>query len=120
VILEAYADITPPHIDAKLLNVFRDKRHCEYCKCFAWKRLEPHHLQRRKMNGWARLDIPINLISLCSGVYGCHAKVTAGEIDDSEILALVATREGVLQSDIEQTIASILRRGKVFQREDAT
>ena len=113
-ILGDYRDMVPPIINKPLLESFRQKERCEYCGLVVstWQgsTLEPHHHpQRRGMSGGTRLDIPLNLIALCSrGPRGCHQRFHAGEILGFDLLAIIAAREGVLQTDIEDTIRWLL------------
>lgn len=99
-------------IDNKLLSEFRTPGRCEHCK--AWCEIrEPHHLWGRGMGGGSRLDIRINLISL-GQVFQCpcHRDFHDGHILKATLLALVAAREGCLQSDIEREIWRLRRAPK--------
>lgn len=101
-------------VDESVLDRFRGPGRCGYCRKQV-KRLEPHHHIPRGIGGGSRIDHPYNLIGLCgtfSGGDDCHRRVTDGEIDGSEILALIAAREGVLQDHIMATLYEILRAPK--------
>ncbi len=98
-------------IDKPLLRRFAGPGVCEHCKRKVSSR-DPHHLFGRGMGGGRRFDIPLNLISLCSAFSGgenCHARYHAGQILREMLLAIVAKREGCLQSDIEAEIWRLRR-----------
>ena len=64
------------------------------------------------MGGGARLDIPINLVSLGSTQQwqcDCHRAIHDGNILRIDLLAVVAVRENVNQDDIRAVI-NLLRR----------
>ncbi len=81
---------------------------CEWCKKRV-RRREPHHIFSR---GSGRIDHRYNLISLCavfSGGSNCHHEVHQGHILRESLLAIVAQREGVSQTDIRATLLRLRR-----------
>ena len=76
--------------DELLLAEFRANTHCEFCKRWCPGELHPHHVFARGMGGGKRLDVRINLLSLC---WWCHADYHSGRISRRELVALVAHRE---------------------------
>jgi hypothetical protein len=93
-------------IDPDLLARCRAPGRCEWCGIFQTVR-EPHHLICRSAG--RRLDIPINLIALGSGLHPCHTAIHAGNIDKAAVLAVVAARERTTPEDIQAVVWSILR-----------
>jgi hypothetical protein len=93
--------------DNRLLSDFRDRRPCEWCR----QRVSDsvHHLWCRGMGGGSRLDVRINLISLCCW---CHHDAQHGIIQRFDLLAIVAKRERTTQDRIERTIYALLRAPK--------
>ena len=75
-------------VDEELLDEFRS-RPCEWCG--SGHRSDPHHIFTRGMDGGSRLDIRINLISLCRH---CHIQVHYGNLDRIHLLKEVSIREG--------------------------
>ncbi len=100
-------------VDELLLESFRAPGRCEYCGHYCQRR-EPHHIFSRGMGGGSRLDVRINLISLCPAFVGqeCHNQYHAGHILRCDLLAIVAKREGRLQTDIEAEIYKLRRARK--------
>lgn len=92
--------------DEYLLEKCRNKPVCEWCGQRRSIRLDPHHIFSKGMGGATRLDIKINLISLCRP---CHTDVHQGHISRCDLLAVVAAREGLLQADIEQRLRELRR-----------
>jgi len=92
-------------IDLKLLESFRQKTRCDWCRqpC---ERPQPHHVFGRGQEGCRRLDVAINLLSLC--VY-CHHNVHAGHIERADLLAIVAKREKTTQDEIEREVYRLRR-----------
>lgn len=97
-------------IDEKLLGEFRGWL-CEWCGLREWS--VPHHLWARGMGGGGRLDVRINLISLCAF---CHNDVHAGLIQRCDLLAVVAARERTTQGRIEAEIYRLRRTPKELLR----
>jgi hypothetical protein len=92
-------------VNRLLRHTFAGWRTCEWCRrpgfCVG------HHLWRKGMGGGAWLDLRINLVSLCPE---CHDEADAYKITRSDLLAIVAQREGCLQRDIEAVIERLRRR----------
>lgn len=90
-------------IDDELLDFFRESFRCEWCKKATI--VDCHHYwYRRGIGGGSRLDHPWNLVSLCRADHDAHHQ---GNVPTrTDLLAIVAAREGVLQDDI---IAELLR-----------
>ena len=95
--------------DADLLDEFRRKPRCEWCNARSRHGLDPHHVFARGMGGGGRLDVRINLVSLCRT---CHGEVHGGRIMRRDLLAIVAAREGMLQDDVEREIYRLRRLPK--------
>ncbi len=95
-------------IDEGLLDEFRSAGRCEFCGKHFQSR-HPHHLWARGMGGGSRLDVRINIIALCPP---CHNATHAGIIMRPDLLAVVAAREGLLQSQIEEEIWRLRRTPK--------
>lgn len=91
-------------INRPLLTFFATLPRCEWC------RQRPadhaHHLFGKGFGGWSRFDVRINLMGLC---HVCHSRFHDGHIERADLLAIVAKREGVLQSDIEAEIYRLRR-----------
>ena len=95
-------------IDPALLLAFRLRGRCEWCRKAC--AVEPHHLWRRGMGGGSRLDIEINLVSLCRV---CHTLTHASaEPTKQALLAIVAEREKMLQHEIVAEIRCLQRLDK--------
>lgn len=95
--------------DDGLLAWFRGKPCCEHCGTWQGIR-EPHHLWKRQMGGGARIDLPFNLIALCAG-WGsnwCHRRAEDGQIAKTDLLMIVAAREGMQVSTIEVAMNRLL------------
>ena len=59
------------------------------------------------MGGWGRVDVACNLAALCAA---CHTAHHAGSRPlYCDLLALVAAREGLLQSEVEAAVACLRR-----------
>lgn len=93
-------------IDEKLLNEFREAGYCDWCKLFCQRR-EPHHLVTRGMGGGGRLDIRINIASLCRECHQSHHDGNHPLTDD--LRAIVAARENTTQAAIKAEILKIRR-----------
>ncbi len=81
---------------------------CDWCKGRIAGR-EPHHIFSK---GAGQVDIKSNIAAICRV---CHTSVHFGEIDDNDILAVVAGRENVLQGDIEAVVWLIRRMPKISE-----
>ncbi len=98
-------------IDNDLLNEFRHAGICEFCLRRVTNR-EPHHIIGRGMGGGRRMDVRINLISLCaefSGGAHCHTLVHVGRIGREKLLAVVARREGLSVDALERELHRLRR-----------
>lgn len=73
--------------DEELLDEFR-KGNCELCGCSGPS--DPHHLFERGMGGGNRLDIRINLMSLCRT---CHTLVQGNKAILPKLCFMVLQRE---------------------------
>ncbi len=92
-------------IDEAELDRHRGWRNCLWCGKNRY--CEAAHVFARGMGGGGRLDIPYNLASLC---HECHMESHAGrEPTKITLMLLVAHRERVLQSDLEDEIHLLLR-----------
>jgi hypothetical protein len=78
-----------PIKDEDALDRFRQGP-CEFCGRRG--RCHPHHLTSRGFGGGLRFDVPLNLMSLCPAH---HQAFHDGDIDRSELIAIVAKREGL-------------------------
>jgi hypothetical protein len=91
-------------VDEPLLDRYRGPGICEWCKTLVPRR-EAAHLRTKGMGGWARLDVRINVASLCAPLMGggnCHQSHHDGnEPTYSDLLAVVASRENTTQDAIE-------------------
>lgn len=94
-------------VNERLLDEFRSARCCEWCRQPA--RCEAHHVFCRGMGSATRLDVRVNLLSLCRL---CHQKFHDGNILRCDLLAIVAQREGRLQDEIEREIYALRRAPK--------
>jgi hypothetical protein len=82
-------------VDQPLLNSFKSPGFCCHCGKKVKSR-DPHHLRSRGVGGGNRLDIPLNIISLCSTFSGgdnCHQQYHDGKIKPEVLMQLVADRE---------------------------
>lgn len=92
--------------DEDLLDEFRDKRKCEWCRRRIGGPAHPHHLWAKGMGGGNRMDIRINLIALDAH---CHQVVHNGEIPRDALLVMVAAREKTSVEEIYEKIWEIQR-----------
>ncbi len=101
-------------IDESLLATMRGPGKCELCGKMVRQR-EPHHLVCRGMGGGSRLDVPINLLSLCATFAGgddCHHAVHNKRVSRDRLLLIVALREGIRVEDITDEIHRLRRLDK--------
>jgi hypothetical protein len=84
-----------------LLAEFRKRSHCEWCLRPRRGKLEPNHIFGRGAGGGQRLDIRVNLVSLC---WQCHGDYHDGWIKRRELLEVAAGREG---TTVEAIVAEI-------------
>lgn len=95
-------------IDEALLAQFRGFLHCEWCGLP--RHCVPHHLWARGFGGGSRLDVRVNLMSLCND---CHRAHHDGHRPfKCDLLAVVAAREKCLQDDIVAEIVRLRRAQK--------
>jgi hypothetical protein len=102
------------HEDERTLDMYRGAGSCEWCRKYVSRR-EPHHIIARGMGGGKRLDVHLNLVSLCatfSGGDNCHHAVTVGDIAQYDTLAIVAVRESIGQDEILGILHELLRWDK--------
>ena len=92
-------------IDEELLASFSGAGRCEFCGKASQQR-HAHHVHSR---GSGRLDIAINIVSLCPM---CHADAHAGVTTRYEFLAIIAVREGIMQDAIVAEIHRLRRADK--------
>lgn len=96
--------------DEKVLTRFRQAPRCEWCGRPTPHGCDPHHVFAKGLGGGSRLDIAINLASLCRS---CHQSHHSGHLPLREDLqAIVAQREGRFQVDIMADIYRLLRTRK--------
>ena len=93
-------------LDEALLNFFRLLTRCEWCRRETNSMKHPHHLWRKGLGGGNRQDLAINLIGLC---WECHGLAHDGKIMKSDLLAVVADREGVTQDEIRSAMVATRR-----------
>lgn len=91
--------------DPALLRRFR--RPCEMCGAPGGC---PHHMLSRGAGGGGRLDVPLNLVSLCNT---CHRAVHDGKIPRLEVAGLIARREGLASGEeVLERLWELRRRRK--------
>lgn len=79
--------------------------HCEVCG-YGDRWAVPHHIFSR---GAGRVDIRWNLIAVCPV---CHWDIHNGDIPQSELLRIVALRDGTTPEAIREEVARIRRLDK--------
>lgn len=93
----------------KLLDEHKQVGRCLWCNRY-FSSLDPAHIFARGMGGGGRLDLRINVCSLCRE---CHTFHHSGHEPTREsLLAMVAKREACLQDDVERVIHLYLRLPK--------
>lgn len=85
------------------------KDYCEYCGARA--RGEPHHIRPRSLGG---SDTRPNLIQLCAE---CHTKAHSGKLSHTDLIPIVAKREGVPVEEVYKTIGWPVPSGATLQAE---
>ncbi len=96
-------------VNPKALDFARGPGTCDWCRK-AVKNRNPHHVFSRGSGG---PDLRCNIAAICetfSGGLNCHQLVHSGEIDDIDILVMVAQRENCMQDDIRQLVDLIRYR----------
>lgn len=97
-------------INEELLSQFRNAPKCSWCGAANRGDIHPHHLLARGMGGGGRLDVRENLIALCAK---CHHEVHVGHIQRCDLEAVIAAREGFLQSgELLKTLFAYMREPK--------
>lgn len=100
----------------KTLERFRRARRCEACGKASRHGLDPHHaLYKRGLGGGSRLDIPLNLVSLCR--WPCHHHAEQGIITRQQMLAVIAKREGVSEIFVDSFLKRVRRTPKTTKAE---
>ncbi len=94
-------------INNRLLKLFREKERCE--RCGRLTTVQPHHVFGRGYESCRRLDVAVNLISLC-GI--CHDRFHMGRIERQNLLEIVAKRERTTVQAIEEEIWKLRRLRK--------
>jgi hypothetical protein len=96
-------------VDPKLLDTFRGAGACSWCN--RWCRYRhAAHVFARGMGGGGRLDVALNLVSLCPE---CHLEHHDGRRPlRCDLLAVVAAREGMLQGEVEAQLHRLRRQAK--------
>lgn len=74
----------------------------------------PHHLFTR---GAGRLDVPINLMSLC---HECHRKFHDGNVDRQTLVEIVAMRELMTADELVDEIYRLRRMLKKWKGDNNT
>ncbi len=102
------------HPDDKALAPFREGGRCERTECRLWViRREPHHVVSKGRGGANRLDLPINLLSLCGDFDGgCH-RILQGNVRKG--CHLVGLREGLHSDFVEERLRLLVRAPKECQ-----
>ncbi len=99
-------------ISEATLKLFRGLHRCEWCRGL-WH-CDAAHVFGRGVGGGFRLDVPINLVSLCRP---CHDAHHAGrEPTRSDLLAIVAARHNLLQPVVEEALKLLRRLDKLDSR----
>lgn len=95
-------------VNDKALDFARGPGYCDWCRKLVSNR-NPHHVFSK---GAGQVDARFNIAAICetfSGGLNCHHLVHTGEIDDDDILIMVAEREDVIQDDIKSLVMLIRR-----------
>ena len=104
-------------INEPLLQEFREKTVCEWCRKTYRSGLDPHHIFSR---GAGRVDIRENLLALCRE---CHLFANAGgEPTKDQLLEVAAKREKMTPDKIVSKVYRMRRydRCKVWNVEEKT
>lgn len=96
------------HVDEKLCDRFRGFKNCEWCRKYRY--CVCSHIYSR---GAGRVDIPINLLSLCAYCESSHHDGNAPTVSQME--TIVALREKIIATDIFQEVCRIRRLPKAQQ-----
>lgn len=95
--------------DEPLLDRFRQAGRCEWCHTFC-KRRDPHHVFARGFGGGLRIDVALNLVSLCPHDHIMHHN--GHHPFRANLLEIVAKREGLSVLEIVDEINRIRRLPK--------
>lgn len=102
-------------LNPNLLKSYRQLSHCEWCKRPS-DTIDGHHIVKRSQG---RVDYRLNLIGLCRGFakggwVSCHDEADAGRITQESLWAVVAQREGIIESYtyLETIVQRIIRADK--------
>lgn len=98
-------------INEALLDTFRRKEACEYCKTRTQSGLDPHHYLAKGMGSGRRIDHPWNLLAVCRA---CHQLIHQGQIARCDLLAVIATREKTTQDAIELELHRLVRLPRAY------
>lgn len=91
-------------MDEALLEIYRT-RPCEICgKRFP---IEAAHITNDGLS--RKLHSPLNLLSLCGGPDGCHARHHSGKILPRVLIAVVAAREGMKFDEVQEELWRLKR-----------
>lgn len=93
-------------IDEALLREFTEKTRCELCGRSCRSGLDPHHVFGRGFGGRHRLDVRINLMSLCRA---CHDLFHAGKVPREKLIQIVADREKMTAESLRDEIYRLHR-----------
>lgn len=101
-------------VDEAILQVFRG-RPCELCNMPAPS--DPHHVEPCGMDNGKRLDVALNLISLCRE---CHQNVQEGGQRSRALCEqTIAYREGLEgPADVREAIWRLIQRPKEFSKSE--
>lgn len=95
----------------RILGRFRLAQVCEWCGKRSRSGLDPHHYYyKRGMGGGGRIDIPLNLVSICR--FPCHDDAERGRIRREDFLAIVARRENMDPDEVVRILNGIRRLPK--------
>lgn len=94
-------------IDADLLAVIR-REPCAWPDCHRPGPCQAHHFMARGQGGCTQMDIEINVLPLCLVCHTTHHN--GGRPDRSDLLALLASRTGLLQDEVLNALYSLRRR----------
>lgn len=98
-------------VDDKLLSEFRHAPRCAWCNALTPGGTEPHHLWSRGLGGGGRLDVRVNIVSLCQR---CHREHHNGHAPyRHQLLRVVAAREGKLPREVEAEVLALRRRTRL-------
>ena len=101
-------------VDPAMLGMFRLAHRCDFCGRATPHGCDPAHLFSR---GAGRLDVRINLMSLCRGMFeghyaSCHEDQHAGLLTQADLLAKKAAILGCQQGDIRDAVQWLRRLDK--------